>query len=323
MTRPEWLEDHEVEAVAHEIAVSFPNAGPITGSVLGGRFQSHTSAFYELVPSSGEGPIALLKVGEGWDAQEAQRIYQDLITFGGVLDMNEADLRVAPALGWHGEPPAICLKRIAGDDLGRLLRSSDAATAAEHVTIVRACGEALGLFHREMPADPDDPGKTDARSDLVGMARAIRVRPWFLDEIDLDVAMARRYGDFAPYNIRVDGQGGGWIIDQPSAPVREPVHRDVAWFLFNVERRLGWDVPTQPAQLDQARSALRASFLEGYRQSGPVPLDTPADRSLLALYRAHRSLWTARRRFRQGEFREVAAYLRLAMRWRAAASRRG
>ena len=60
--------------------------------------------------------------------------------------------------------------------------------------------------------------------------------------IDLVGSTARRYGDFAPYNIRLDSGRRGWIIDQPMLAL-EAVHRDVAWFLFNLERRLGWTPP--------------------------------------------------------------------------------
>jgi hypothetical protein len=317
----EWLGDGDVEEIARVIADAFPGASMLAGSVVAGRFTSHTSAFYELAPASGGGSIALLKVGGGWDAAEAQRILQDLVEFDRLLEAEGAGLRVAPPLGWHDRPPAVCLGRIEGEDLGRLLRASPPDSASTFGPLVRSCGEALGIFHARMGLVGEIPDEASLRAEVEKTAAALRVKPWFLDGLDLTNATARRYGDFAPYNIRVDPQGGAWIIDQPSGPTPELVHRDVAWFLFNVERRLGWEAKDRSG-LDQARAGLVAAFQEGYGRTGPLGLDTPADQALLALYRAHRSLWTARRRFRQGELSEVPAYLRLAMRWRAVANRR-
>jgi hypothetical protein len=320
---PEWLSSGEVEVIANSLAASFPAAAMLAGSVAAGQFRSHTSAFYELATSDSAEPVALLKVGGGWTPSEAKRIHDDMAVFDDVLAQAGAEMRLAPPLGWHDTPALVCMGRIAGEDLGRLLRASDAPGATTYVPVVRACGTALGLFHSRMTAEAEAAGASAIRADVAKMAAAVRVKPWFLDEVDLSGSTARRYGDFAPYNIRVDDAGRAWIIDQPSSPAAELVHRDVAWFLFNVERRLGWDVRTDKAGFDEARKALVTAFHDGYRVSGPVPLDTPADRSLLALYRAHRGLWTARRRFRQRELGEVPAYLRLAARWRAVAARRG
>jgi hypothetical protein len=318
---PEWLSSGEVEGIAHSLAASFPAAAMLAGSVAAGQFRSHTSFFYELAPFEGAQPVALLKVGEGWTPSEAKRIHDEMVVFDDVLDEAGAKMRLAPPLGWHDTPALVCLGRISGEDLGRLLRASDAPGASTYVPVVQACGTALGLFHSRMMVGAEAAAEAAIRADVAKMAAAVRVKPWFLDEIDLSGSMARRYGDFAPYNVRIEDGGRAWIIDQPSSPAAELVHRDVAWFLFNVERRLGWDVSTDKAGFDEARTALVSAFHDGYRVSGPVPLDTPADRSLLALYRAHRGLWTARRRFRQRELGEVPAYLRLAARWRAVASR--
>jgi hypothetical protein len=322
VSEAEWLENAEVEEIAHSLAASFPAAAMLAGSMAIGQFRSHTSVFYELAMSEGTEPVALLKVGGGWTPSEARRIHDDMVVFDDVLAQAGAEMRLAPPLGWHDTPPLVCLGRIAGEDLGRLLRASDAPGATNYAPIVRACGTALGLFHSRMTVEAEAAAEQAIRADVAKMAAAVRVKPWFLDEIDLSGSTGRRYGDFAPYNVRIEDGGRAWILDQPSSPAAELVHRDVAWFLFNVERRLGWDVSTEKAGFDEARTALVSAFHDGYRVSGPIPLDTPADRSLLALYRAHRGLWTARRRFRQREFGEVPAYLRLAARWRAVASRR-
>jgi hypothetical protein len=305
------------------MATSFPAAATLAGSDVAGRFTSHTSDFYELAPASGGEPIALLKVGGGWDSTEAQRVYNDLVDFEHLLEVSGTGIRVAPPLGWHDSPPAVCLGRIEGHDLGRLLREGDPNSTSAFVPVMQLCGEALGIFHSGMALEEGLVDEALLRGDVQKAAAAVRVTPWFLDRLDLTGATARRYGDFAPYNIRIDSGGDPWIIDQPSSPAADLVHRDVAWFLFNVERRLGWEAAKDKVGFEKARSDLVYAFHEGYARTGPVPLDSPADRSLLALYRAHRSVWTARRRLRQRKLAEVPAYLRLAMRWRAQANQRG
>jgi hypothetical protein len=314
------LTETELRAVASDLAQSFEAARELATAVPTGRFVSHTSTFYELSMSEDDAPIALIKVGRDWDLTEARRIYDDLIALSTLLTDAGSSLEIARPMGWHAAPPSICIGYVPGEDLGKLLRAAGNETADTFRSVIEACGHALGSFHRQSDLADLVPDPTSIRADLEGMARTVMVRPWFLDAIDLVSSTARRYGDFAPYNIRLEPGGKAWIIDQPSPPALDVVHRDVAWFLFNLERRLGWETSDRVAAFDDARARLADSFHDGYRRTGPVTLDTPADRALLALYRSHRSLWTARRRLRQRELGEVPAYVRLAMRWRKAAT---
>jgi hypothetical protein len=320
---PVVLTEAELKTLSRDLARSFERAGELSAAVPGDRFDSHTSTFYELTPPGGTAPIALIKVGRGWDAAEARRVYDDIVALARLVGQGGSALGVAEPMGWHTSPPSICVRYVPGEDLGRLLRSGDPDTSLGFEPVIRACGEALGRFHSQSPTTDLTLDPAAIRTGLEAMARAVMVRPAFLATLDLVGSSARRYGDFAPYNVRIDAEGGAWIIDQPSPPALEPVHRDVAWFLFNLERRLGWDVPVDPARCEQVKSSLVEAFHEGYRATGPVPLDTPADRALLALYRAHRSLWTARRRLRQRELGEIPAYLRLALHWRKRVSETG
>ena len=318
--RADPLTEAELRAVVADLAQSFETARVLTTLIPTGQFESHTSTFYELSAPGAEAPTALIKVGRDWDETEARRIYHDLLALSALLAEDGSPVGIASALGWHAAPPSICIEYVAGDDLGRLLRGANLDLAAEFGPVIEACGRALGAFHSHSPMEDLVPDPASMRADIESMAKALIVRPWFLDHVDLVGSTARRYGDFAPYNIRLGAADKAWIIDQPSLPALAPVHRDVAWFLFNLERRLGWDTPDRGEGLEEARIRLAESFHFGYRRSGSVPLDTPADQALLALYRSHRSLWTARRRLRQREMSEVPAYLRLAMRWRRKAA---
>ncbi len=313
------LTETELRTVASDLAQSFDTARELATAVPTGRFVSHTSTFYELSTSEGEAPIALIKVGRDWDLTEARRIYDDLVALSRLLTDAGSSLEGARPMGWHAAPPSICVAYVPGEDLGKLLRAAGHDTADSFRPVIEACGHALGSFHSQSRVADLVPDPSSMRADLEAMARTVMVRPRFLDAIDLVSSTARRYGDFAPYNVRLEPGGKAWIIDQPSPPALDVVHRDVAWFLFNLERRLGWETSDRGAAFDDARARLADSFHDGYRRTGPVTLDAPADRALLALYRSHRSLWTARRRLRQRELGEAPAYLRLAMLWRKAA----
>ena len=313
------LTETELRAVASDLAQSFETARELATAVPTGRFVSHTSTFYELSTPNGDAPIALIKVGRDWDQTEAGRIHDDLIALSTLLADSGSSIDIARPMGWHAAPPSICIAYVPGEDLGKLLRAAGHDKADTFTPVIEACGHALGLFHSQSPVADLVPDPTSIRADLEAMSRTVMIQPWFLDALDLVSSTARRYGDFAPYNVRLEPGGKAWIIDQPSPPDLDVVHRDVAWFLFNLERRLGWETSEKGGALDDARARLADSFHDGYRRTGPVTLDTPADRALLALYRSHRSLWTARRRLRQRELGEVPAYIRLAMLWRKAA----
>jgi len=313
------LTETEVKAVASDLAQSFDTARDLATAIPTGRFVSHTSTFYELSAPEGDVPFALIKVGRAWDQTEARRIHDDLVDLSALLAEAGSPLKVAQPMGWHAAPPSICIAYVPGDDLGKLLRAADHDTADVFRPVIEACGGALGSFHSQSPVADLVPDPALLRADLEWMAKIVMVQPWFLERIDLVGSTARRYGDFAPYNVRLEPDGKAWIIDQPSSATLDLVHRDVAWFLFNLERRLGWETSRKGGTFDEARARLTESFHVGYRRTGPVAIDTPADRALLALYRAHRSLWTARRRLRQREISEVPAYLRLARQWRRAA----
>ena len=317
---PDPLTEPELRAVAADLSQSFESARDLAALIPTGKFESHTSTFYELSAPGADAPAALIKVGRDWDQTEARRIYNDLLGLSAVLAGDGSPLGIPSTIGWHAAPPSICIEFVTGEDLGRLLRGANRDSAVEFSPVIEACGRALGSFHSHSPMADLAPDPASMRADIESMAKTVMVRPWFLDHVDLVGSTARRYGDFAPYNIRLDSTGKAWIIDQPSAPALEPVHRDVAWFLFNLERRLGWDTSDRGEGLEEARVRLAQSFHSGYRSTGPVTLDTPADQALLALYRSRRSLWTARRRLRQREMGEVPAYLRLAMRWRRKAA---
>ena len=235
------LTETELQTVASDLAQSFETARDLATAIPTGRFVSHTSTFYELSAPEEDAPLALIKVGRDWDHTEARRIYDDLVALEALLAEAGSSLDVARPMGWHAAPPSICIGYVVGEDLGKLLRAADHDTADAFGPVIEACGGALGSFHSQSAVSDLVPDPASMRADLESMAKAVMIQPWFLADLDLVGSAARRYGDFAPYNVRLEPDGKAWIIDQPSSPNLDLVHRDVAWFLFNLERRLGWE----------------------------------------------------------------------------------
>jgi hypothetical protein len=265
---------------------------------------------YKLAPESGS-PTVVLKVGKVWDRAKAEEVYHDLAELRDLFDGNaRVSLRVPRVLGWHDSPPSVCVEFIDGDDLSRVLGRASEASAEEVEAAMRACGAGLGLFHTAGKGGD----QARARRQLVDMAHKVRVDPSFIDGIDLGHLVTRRYGDFAPYNMRVDGSGTIWVLDQPSGRMEAPVHRDVAYFLERVERRLGAGNPGLQDRLED-------TFLASYATTGPGSLDDTADRKLIAVYQSYKHLRTARKRIGQRRFAEVPGFARRAMRARRRALR--
>jgi hypothetical protein len=270
------------------------------------QWQSRTSVLYKLAAGGGS-PAVVVKVGKVWDPDKAREVYDDLRALKALFDGNYlVPLSVPQVLGWHESPPSVCVEFIEGDDLSRVLERTTGESADRVVAAIAQCGAALGLFHTagQGGGDPDK-----ARRQIADMARKVMVDKSFIEAIDLNRLVTRRYGDYAPYNMRVDDSGVIWVLDQPSGRMNAPVHRDVGYFLERVQRRLGGDIPGIQDLTEEA-------FLASYSTTGPGPLDKPADRTLIAVYQSYKHLRTARKRIGQRRFGEVPTFARHAVRAR-------
>ena len=97
---------------------------------------------------------------------------------------------------WAGmPPPSICVGYVAGDDLGRLLRGADRDSAG-FGPVIEACGRALGAFLSQSPVADLVPDPASIRADIESMAKAVMVKPWFL-EASIWLVPPRGDGDFA------------------------------------------------------------------------------------------------------------------------------
>ena len=153
------------------------------------------------------------------------------------------------------------------------------------------------------------------------MLEQLRIRSDLARTLDTEKLIAPRYGDFAPYNVRIDPAGQAWLLDQPAPRSLDLIHRDVAWYTFALLRNVGRDADPGSEEVLAARDRLVAAFVAGYARTGPSSMGSPQDQLLLSLHYAHFFLWAAKRRWRQRRYQEVPANLRLAWRWRGVALR--
>ena len=281
-------------------------------------WESRTSTLYHLASEDGTGVV--LKVGKAWTTAKAREVYEDLRALGDLLN-HDPRLRIGVprVFGFHDDPPSVCIAYVPGEDLSRKLSRRPSYLSSEVADAIEQCGYALGVFHSDGLIESVDIEELQAR--LVKMARRILVSSDFVKSFDLTGLVSRRYGDFAPYNVRVTEEGAVCVLDQPSTRAVAPIHRDVSYFLYRVERRLHQCEDADPAELKRVQRRLQRIFLSAYAETGPRPLDSPDDEALMALYAAHKNLRTARKRLQQRKYSDAPRFVAMALRERKRALR--
>ena len=279
-------------------------------------WESRTSILYKL--EGGDDPGALvLKVGKDWTVDKAREVYDDLRSLEDLFNTSDqVNINLPKVRGWSDSPPSVAFDFVEGEDFSQRLSKRAGYRSTEVEQAMVECGAALGLFHTaglEEAASAAD--VDDIKRRLVVMARKVMAAK-VVAPMDLSGKISRKYGDFAPYNIRLTDDGRVWILDQPSSHAYAPIHRDVAYFLYRVERRLGRYESDSPAEMRRVQRRFEDLFLGAYARTGPSPLDSPLDRTLFAVYLSHKHLRTARKRFDQRRYREVPTYLRMSAQWR-------
>lgn len=314
------LADADLVEVITEIAERFGVGDSLRGLEPSRTWESRTSILYKLASRDDPSGI-VLKVGKEWTVEKAHAVYNDLCGLESLWGSDERlRINVPRVLGWHETPPSVCTSYIDGEDLSQALSRRDGYLSPEVEDAIAQCGFALGVFHRSEIIDlsaPDSPcDEEEIRRRLKRMARFFLVHSVPIRAVDLGGVVSRRYGDFAPYNVRLTADGSVRVLDQMSSRSFAPVHRDVSYFLHRIGLRIGRYEPGKPAELAAAQLHLEAVFLTAYAKTGPRALDSPEDQALIALYRAYKTMRTARKRFRERQFRGLPKLLFLVSRWR-------
>ena len=242
---------------------------------------------------SDRGVELAIKFGKGWTAADTECVVAEI---GRVRRLFAAlpggHVEVPPALGWSPGPAMIALPYVAGDNLFTALGESTHplhAAGGQLDTIMRSAGQALGAYHSAETV-PDDPEvRRVARLDMEAAARRSGFRSSLVDRLEREIAVVRGYrlshNDFT-VGEPVQGGPGLTILDPPHVRKFDHLHRDLSAFTLALHRALiGERHLTSP---DRVYVRLQDSFLEGYRTTGPVTLETDLDRWLLQFYELSR-----------------------------------
>lgn len=322
--KPGVLAESRLEQLIGEMSDRFGWDESLAGVRPVRDWESRTAILYKLESGPGSQPV-VLKVGKDWTAEKAKEVYDDLRSLEDLFEGNaKVTMKLPKVRGWSESPASVCFDFIEGEDFSQRLSRRAGYLSAEVERAMAECGAAIGLFHSAgLDAAAAAADMDEMKRRLVVMGRKVLVDPSVIQPMDLTGKISRKYGDFAPYNIRLTDDGRVFVLDQPSSHAYAPIHRDVAYFLYRVERRLGRYEPDNPEEKRATQAHLEKVFLQAYAGTGPSSLDSPQDETLFAIYLSHKNLRTARKRFNQRRFKEVPGYLRLSAGWRRRVNRPG
>ena len=310
------LSEGEVSEVLSRIQDRFRWTESADRFEIAGQWGSRTASLYRCRGASTGRPDVMLKVGRDWTPEIARSVHEEMEQLSRTLRVpGPVEVRVPAALGWDGTPPLVCSGYVEGTDLYFLL--ADLAhpgwspSERSPVEVLEACGRAVGAYHARFAPDPDDAAaRTQSFRSLDRAARAMAVRRSTIERIADGLVLSRSFGDIGPHQFRLGEPDGLYLLDPPLAETFQPVHRDVARFLFGLGQTLRRDVRDRRQR--RIEPHLRESFLRGYRETGPTDPSDPRGRWLVRMYEGAAAAGMAHQRLRN---RQVASAARYASRW--------
>lgn len=314
-TRPPPLTEAEVDAILQRIQRRFSWPDMVDRFVLEETWDSRPSTMYRCRGASAGTPDVVLKVGHRSTPDDARRLHAEMETLAEEMGRHGGTVvRLPRTLGWHDDPPSICMPYLDGTPvlplLGDPTHSAWNGGGWDPAGLVAECGRALGAYHA--------PSATSASSSLLEEpelrkgAGKMWVSPRMLARAGHALVHARRFDDIGPHNFFLTASGELYLLDPPPDPSMTPVHRDVARFLYGIGRALAVEQSLPRLRLRRAEADLREAFLRGYAETGPIDVRTPSSRWLIALYEGVGARGTTRQQLRGRCYGEA---LRHGLRW--------
>lgn len=234
-----------------------------------------------------------LKLGTNWESDTVAYVAEEIDRVSRVMGrLSSGHVAMPGVLGVGRTPPSLALEYFDGEPL---FEAIPLLGDAERQDVLRACGEAIGAFHRAEEV-PDGPGDgSAAMSELSAAARRSLISRATPGRIGPGLARARSYR-FSPNDFLLTDQQTLVLLDPPHVQKYDFVHRDIGSFFMELHRSLVGErrpIGTEEADLVQ-RS--RTAFLDGYRVAGPVALDRPEDIWAIDLFQTARVAGVARSR---------------------------
>jgi hypothetical protein len=213
-------------------------------------------------------------------------------------------------IGWLPDPALVLSAYVPGIDFDKALHQAILCTGpSDFDHAVRRCGAALAALHAE-------PGSGDASRTLRATARRFRLSPDWVDLWKTELRPVVSAGDFAPNNVRVDGDCV-YVLDPPTKerPTTTTAHSDIAFFLVELLKQTAGRAPLAGRSRGvRMYSRLAACFVHGYRDAGGIDARQPATRDLICWLAAYRASGAAIKNFRLGQSGRILQSLLLA-RW--------
>jgi len=315
LSRPvhQVLSEDDVSEILGRMQDRFPWPETAERFVIAGRWGSRTASLYRCNGASTGRPDVMLKVGRDWTTEIARATHDEMEGLGRALHVaGPIPVNVPTALGWDAHPPLVCTSYVEGTDVYFLLAdlTHPAWTTSDRqpIEVLEACGRALGAYHARFAPDPNDPAaREQALRGFERAARTLGVGRATVDRLADGLVLSRGFGDFGPHQFRLTDSDQLFLLDPPVAETFEPVHQDVARFLFGLTKILGQDAR---AGRQQRRSAsdLRKAFIRGYRETGPTDPSDQRGRWLVQLYEGAAAAGMAHQRLTNHEFGSAVRY---------------
>jgi hypothetical protein len=244
------------------------------------------------------GPSVVVKIVEGWQADDAETMFLAMTDLADTLDRASiAKAHAIRPLAWASHPPLIVMPYVAGSDVVSVLRQPDhEAWNGNLDTWVHKAGEMLAIYHSVHRGGPERDPQEEARR-LAARFRIDQGRiERLLTAIDLPLRSAASYGDIGPGNLHAASSGEVYLLDPPVDPTTSLIHRDLGNFVFELRRQLAGRGYTSTPPIEGQFSRLRTEFIMGYSErshGGPIEA---ADLGLVALFELRRAAGMVRRR---------------------------
>jgi hypothetical protein len=214
-------------------------------------------------------------------AEKLEAIASNASTMARVLTAASDSVGVVKIVAQTASPFGLVMEHVDGDDLSTVIARAasgsasldDAQRARKFVTLA---GLALGAVH----AGGVEVVQTE--SDLLDrVRRRFRLGPAWAEEAQDLLEMVCSGGDFAPYNLKVTGNGRLCVLDIGSENHVVSAHQDCALFLTGLWRSVHWRPWHYGGRRRRTARHLRKAFLEGYTISGAIDFGDPRQKALL------------------------------------------
>ena len=250
--------------------------------------------------------IVLKLAADAIGVDYTNRVISSMFELADALDRAETGVRGLRPIGWLASPSVVATTYVEGVDLTDLLRNETLPKWVLEGTVyaaAKAAGTALAAFH-DFRGAPDVTKVISAQESVVRLTRRLllprSVASTLLAEAGDREAVAPRYGDFGPGNIRVERSGTICVLDPPITQRIAQRHRDIGYFEFQVRKILAGRGSGRDTQTVHAnRSQLFQAFVSGYAESSSFDPSRDDARALIAACQASGAAAMAQSRMRQ------------------------